>query len=242
MKNKSLILFLLLLVGFAWSCTKKENKVYLEGSTPPVLKSSINGNIPLDFTTKDQEAIRLSWTNPNYVFTTGVSSQNVSYLVEIDTTGSNFTNPQRKTLSISNDQSISISQNDLNDYLLNQLQLNTTMTHNLEIRVTASLANGTVPVASNVLKFTAKPYAIPPKVAPPASGKLFITGSATPKSWMSGGDPEVPSQEFTQVSPTFYRIDHITLNGGGSYLFVPVYGDWGAKYGGTGANNTNNVN
>src|SRR5438270_8988210 len=154
MKNKSLILFLLLLVGVVWSCTKKENKVYLEGSTPLVLKSSINGNIPLDFKTKDQEAVRLSWTNPNYVFTTGVSSQNVSYLVEIDTAGSNFTNPQRKMLSISNDQSLSISQNDFNDYLLNQLRLDSLMSHNLEIRVTASLASGTVPIASNVLKFT----------------------------------------------------------------------------------------
>jgi hypothetical protein len=25
-------------------------------------------------------------------------------------------------------------------------------------------------------------------------------------------------------------------------LFVPVYGDWGAKYGAVGANNSNNVN
>nr|MBA2500941.1 hypothetical protein [Chitinophagaceae bacterium] len=31
------------------------------------------------------------------------------------------------------------------------------------------------------------------------------------------------------------------LTGGGSYLFLPVYGSWSAKYGYVGANNANNV-
>jgi hypothetical protein len=39
-----------------------------------------------------------------------------------------------------------------------------------------------------------------------------------------------------------YVLNSIALNGGQSYLFVPLYGDWNAKYGGVGANNTNNVN
>src|SRR6478672_13468934 len=103
MKHNRLILFLLILCGIVWSCTKQENKIYIEGNTPPVLISSVNGTIPLSFATKDQEAIRLNWTNPEYKFTTGISSQNVSYQLEIDTTGSNFTNPQRKVIAISND-------------------------------------------------------------------------------------------------------------------------------------------
>jgi hypothetical protein len=241
MKNRFLILFASLLFFVMWSCKKQQNKDYFIGGTNPTLKASKSGSIPLSFANKDQEAVTLSWTNPNYQFSTGLSSQSVNYSVEIDTSGSNFTNPQRKIISISNDLSLSITQNDFNDYLLNQLQLSTTMPHNIEIRVTASIGTETS-VYSNVLKFTAQPYAIPPKVAPPASGKLFITGSATPKSWMGGGDPEVPSQEFTQISPTLYQLDHITLTGGNSYLFVPVYGDWNAKYGGVGANNSNNVN
>ncbi|MEK7199408.1 MAG: hypothetical protein AAB212_05760, partial [Bacteroidota bacterium] len=32
----------------------------------------------------------------------------------------------------------------------------------------------------------------------------------------------------------------IALSGGNSYLFLPVNGDWGAKYGAIGANNSNN--
>jgi starch-binding outer membrane protein SusE/F len=243
MRNK--FLTLLLSSSFLitlWSCKKEENKIFFEEGTPPVLTSSITGSIPLAFNNKDQQAVKLFWTNPDYRFTTGSSSQSVSYQVEIDTTGANFTNPNRKILSISNDLSLTLTQDQLNDYLLNQLQLNTTMTHNVEMRVRSTLASAAVPLFSNVLKFTVKPYAIPPKVAPPASGKLFITGSASPGGWMGSPAAELASQKFTQVSPTLYVLNSIALTGGGSYLLVPVYGDWGAKYGGLGANNMNNVN
>ena len=51
------------------------------------------------------------------------------------------------------------------------------------------------------------------------------------------------SQKFNQISPTLYELPSITLTGGGSFLLLPVYGSWSAKYGGTGAsNNSNNVN
>ena len=59
---------------------------------------------------------------------------------------------------------------------------------------------------------------------------------------MGGGDPELASQQFTQVNPSLYVINSIALNGGGSYLFVPVYGNWSNKYGFVGSGNGNNVN
>ncbi len=241
MKNKlgiTLSLFLLIILS---SCKKEENKIYYEGGTAPSLSASKTGTIPLSFANKDQEAVKLSWTNPDYKFTTGLSSQNVNYQLEIDTTGANFTNPQKKIISISSDLSLSITQNDLNDYLLNQLQLTAATPHNIEMRIKSAIGN-VVPLYSNVLKFAVTPYVIPPKVTPPASGKLYITGSATPGGWMGSPAAELVSQKFTQVSPTLYVLNSIALTGGGSYLFVPLYGDWGAKYGGLGANNTNNVN
>src|SRR6476659_956605 len=123
MKNKLTIFLSALLFFVIWSCKKDEHKIYYEAGTPPVLSSSPTVTIPLSFATKDQEAIRLNWTNPEYKFTTGIISQNLSYQLEIDTTGSNFTNPQRKVIAISNDLALTISQNDFNDYLLNQLVL-----------------------------------------------------------------------------------------------------------------------
>lgn len=241
MKNRLLILFsfctLLLL-----SCKKDEHKIYYEEGTPPVLTSSVTGSIPLSFVNQDKQALKLSWTNPNYQFTTGVSSQDVNYTIEIDTTGADFTNPQRQTITVSKELSRSFTQSQFNDYLLNQLVLTPDVPHNIEIRVTSSLAGGSISLPSNVLKFTTTPYSIPPKVTPPASGKLFITGAATPGNWMGAGDPELTTQQFTQVKPTLYVLPSITLTGGASYLFVPVYGDWGNKYGFDGANNQNDVN
>jgi hypothetical protein len=242
MKNKLAILSIFL-VAMIWSCKKDENRISYEGGTPPALTASVTGTIPLSFANKDQQAIKLSWTNPDYQFTTGLNSQNVNYKVEIDTTGSNFTNPSRKVISISNDLSLTLTQNDLNDYLLNQLQLTSGASHNIEMRVTSSLVTDAVPLSSNVLKFAVTPYAIPPKVTPPPSGELYIVGNATPGGDATGWNNPVPtpSQRFTKVSNTFYTLT-VPLIADKSYLFLPVNGSWNTKYGGIGANNTNNPN
>jgi hypothetical protein len=240
MKNilKLLLPFLFIAAAFT-SCKKDENKIYFEDGTEPVLTASKTSTIPLSFATKDNEAIKLWWTNPDYRFTTGISSQSVSYLIEIDTTGANFTNPNRQSIAISQELERSFTQEQFNDYLLNQLVLVPGIPHNIEIRVTSKLGTNSVPLYSNVLQYTVTPYAIPPKVTPPASGKLFLVGSATPGGW--NNPVPVPSQEFTKISNTLYEIT-VSITGGGSYLFLPVNGDWSAKYGALGANNTNNVN
>lgn len=248
MRNISRLIFLPFILLALGSCKKDENKIYFEEGTPPVLTSSMTGTIPLSFANASGEAIRLSWTNPDYMFTTGVSSHDVDYVIEIDTTGANFTNPKRQTITVSRDLEKSFTVGEFNDFLLNQLQLDSLTTHEVEIRVTASIS-GAVPMYSNVLKFTnVKPYAIPPKVTPPGTppdyldGKLYITGSATPASWMGDNDPELMSQRFTRVNRTLYVLESINLTGGGSFLFVPVYGNWSNKFGYDGSNNENNVN
>jgi len=236
MKHIFQVLFSSALLLAITSCKKAENKDFFQGGTPPSLSSDRSGTIPLSFATQNDEAIKLTWTNPNYMFTTGISSHNVNYLLEIDTTGSNFTNPNRKSISLSGDLSLTISQSELNDYLLNQLTLTAGAPHNIEMRVTASIGN-TVPIPSNVLKFAGVvPYVIPPKVAPPASGTLYFVGGDTfLGGWQNGGTYAHQNQEFTQVSPTLYEIT-LQLSGGDNttgddqYLFVPVWGDWSHKY------------
>lgn len=79
------------------------------------------------------------------------------------------------------------------------------------------------------------------KVMPPTTNELYITGSATPANWMSVGQSPVLSQKFTRISNTEYELSSITLNGGGSFLLVPVYGNWDKKYGGIGSNNNYNT-
>ncbi len=248
MKNiLKIISFALAMMMIVVSCKKDEHQIFYEGGTAPALTASRTGTIPLSFGAASNEGLKLTWTNPEYKFTTGINSQDVNYVIEIDTTGANFTNPKRQTISISQDLTRSFTVGEFNDFLLNQLQLDSLSTHNVEIRVTSSVG-GSIPLYSNVLKFTGvKPYAIPPKVIPPGTppnytdGKLYITGSATPGNWMGTGDPENLNQKFTRLSRTLFVLNSIALIGGQSYLLVPAYGDWNSKYGGVGANNTNNV-
>lgn len=250
MKNFSKIfLHFFLIAAVVASCKKEENKVYYEGGTAPVLTATTNNgssDITMSFVTQTEQAVKFSWTNPEYQFTTGVSSQDVSYTLEIDTAGSNFTNPNKKSIAVSKLLSLNLTQSELNDYMLNQLLLAPSIPHTLEMRVKSSLINNSAVLISNVIQLTATPYSIPPKVNPPAAGTLYITGSATPASWMGGGDPEVLTQKFTKISDTQYELT-VNLTGGGSYLLVPRYGNWSPvspdpeKYGFTGANNANNV-
>ena len=228
MKNifKALLFLIVSAVAFL-SCTKKENKNYLEGGTTPVLTSTVTGNIPLSFINKDKEGLRLMWTNPNYQFTTGLSSQDVSYQIEIDTAGANFTNPKKVIVSVGKDLFKSFTQNDLNTYLYSQMKLVDGISHNIEMRVTSTLVNNNAALTSNVLKFTATPYTIPPKVTPPTTGHLYLVGSATAGGW--NNPVPVPTQEFTKVSPTLYEIT-VNLIGGQEYLLLPLNGDWGHKF------------
>lgn len=227
MQNLIKLLSAFLIAGVFFSCKKNVSMIYYDSGTAPVLTANKTGIIPLSFATKDNEAITFSWTNPAYKFTTGTSSQDVSYLMEIDTAGANFTSTVKKTLGVSKELSKTFTQSEFNDILFNQMKLVAGISHNIEIRITSTLVNNSLPLTSNVLKFAATPYAIPPKVTPPASGHLYLVGSATAGGW--NNPVPVPSQEFTKISPTFYEIT-VNLIGGQEYLFLPVNGDWSHKY------------
>ncbi len=221
-----------------WGCTKEETKIFYEGGTPPVLTSTEGAEV--SFTNKDKFVLTLNWTNPDYMFTTGVSSHDVNYNIEIDTLGSNFSNPAKKVIIVNQDLEYRFTGSEMNDIMLNQLGLLSGVEHTLEIRVSSSLVNNSAKLTSNSVTYVSTPFAIPPKVTPPATGELFITGSASEKGWMSGGDADVPSQKFTQVTETLYELTAV-LNGGGSYLFVPDYGNWDKKYGTFDKNDPNTV-
>ena len=213
------------------ACKKDEKIIYYEGGTNPVLTASRTGTLPLSFATASQHLLKLTWTNPNYKFTTGNSSQDVSYIIEIDTTGANFTNPARQKISIARDLEKSFTVGEFNDFLLNQLQLDSLQTHNIEIRVTSTIGGAAVPLSSNVIKYTGvKPYAIPPKVEPPTNGTLWTVGDAFASGWTNPLlAPHVTSQQFTKISNTLYELT-VAMPGGGGYKLIQINGDWGSQY------------
>lgn len=227
MQNLIKLLFTFLIASAIFSCKKNVSMITYDSGIAPVLSANKTTTIPLAFATKDNEAVTFTWTNPAYKFSTGSSSQDVSYLIEIDTTGANFTSPVKKSLGLSKDLSKTFTQTELNDILYSQMKLVAGMSHNIQIRVTSTLVNSSLPLTSNVLSFVVTPYSIPPKVNPPASGQLFLVGSATAGGW--NNPVPVPSQQFTRVSPTLFEIT-TTLIGGQEYLILPVNGDWSHKY------------
>ena len=63
----------------------------------------------------------------------------------------------------------------------------------------------------------------------PAPAELFLVGGATPGGWSN--PVPVPSQQFTKTAdPNVFELT-ISLKANESYLFLPVNGDWGHKYG-----------
>ncbi|RYY98881.1 MAG: hypothetical protein EOO11_06715 [Chitinophagaceae bacterium] len=241
MKNKLYFLLSALLVIGMWSCKKQEHQVSLEGGTKPVLAASLpnDSRLALDYYIRDQHAVTFNWTNPDYRFTTGLSSQPVTYKLEIDTVGSNFSNPRRRSFNFTGDLSKSFTHAELNDLLTTGLRLKDSMEHNIEVRVNSYLGLEGAQLSSESFRFKVTPYDNPPKVTPPTSGELFITGSATPGGWMGDNAPPLNSQKFTRINNTTYELSSIALNGDQSFLFVPVYGNWSTKYGFTGAGNSN---
>lgn len=221
------------LVALLWSCEKDENKDYFKGGTPPALTASTNSSsdaVSLVYADAAKTALTLKWTNPEYQFTTGVSSQDVTYTVEIDTAGANFTNPNKKQVVVSKDLSLTIKESELNDYMLNQLALQPGIEHSLEIRVIATIGTSAVPLTSNVLGLKTTPYTIPPKVAPPTDGTLWIVGNAVASGWSNPlPAPYDASQKFTKVSNTLYELT-VDLIPGGGYKLIQTQGVWGTQY------------
>ena len=227
--NKLLLLAVILFLFLA-ACKKEETVINYEGGNTPVLAANLSNSIPLIPADSLKNAIALSWTNPNYMFTNGINSQNVNYNLEIDTLGANFTNPLKQTLSFTSSLDTILTVKALNSLVTNKLGLTIGQTHNIQIRVIASLSNQLLQV-SNTLNFVVLPYTPPlppPVMTPPTTGTLFIIGSALASGWTQ----PVPAatQQFTQISSTEYKIS-ILLTGAMEYKFIAKNGSWGENWG-----------
>ncbi|MBX7124077.1 MAG: SusE domain-containing protein [Cyclobacteriaceae bacterium] len=235
--TRIIILFALSLAGFLMtSCDKVEDKVTLTGSTPPQLTVSSSSDLVLQKARENYSSLQFSWTNPNYTYSNGVNTQDVNYLLQIDTTGSNFSNPKSVNLGFVKELSTAFTVKELNT-ALSGMELKDFVSHAFEFRIKATLFGGSAPVYSNVVKINITTYL---DVVYPVPDKLYITGAATPGNWMGGGDAELVAQRFNKVNAYTFVIESLNINASSGYLFVPVYGDWSHKYGFTGSAQGNN--
>ena len=225
---QSLIYLSIAMVFFA-SCEKDEARDTFVSGTNPVFTASVTDNIELDFNTENEKAVTFNWTNPNYYFASGVSSQNVAYTIEIDTAGANFNGKNKLSVSVSQDLTKTYTQKEFN-ILISDLKLKTGSVAELEMRVIASLGNTLTKRTSNKLTFEVVPYAPPPKVPVPTAGTLWVTGNAFASDWSNPlPSPFDVSQKFTKVSDTQYELV-VDMKSTGNYKLIQEQGVWGTQY------------
>ena len=212
-----------------WSCKKEENKIFFEGGTAPVLAASSSGPIVLTSGNANSQAIKFSWTNPDYRFNTGISSQDVQYVLEVDMAGNNFAGADKQEISIPRDLNINYTVKEFNQ-IFARMNLAEDVPHNLEFRIRSSLANNTVPLYSNVIPLTVTPY-LDVVVPVPPTGELYITGNAVTSDWTNSPPA---AQRFTKISNSLYEIV-VDLKANAQYKFLSTLGAWQPQYGGSSA-------
>lgn len=229
---RSILKIFLLFAGFAVflaACDKADSLPFHENGAASTLTASSTTIAPPP-ADSNKVALTLSWTYPNYA----TDSSNIKYRIEMDSTGKNFANPYVK--EVIGQMNTSFTAKELNNILLGRgYAFNVPV--DMDVRLITSYANNNERITANTVKIKMTPYKVPPKVALPASGKLFIVGGATVGGW--NNPVPVPGQELTRIDETTWG-GIFQLTGGGSYLLLPVNGDWGAKFGANGSNNSNN--
>ena len=207
------------------ACTKEENKVYFKGGTPPVLSAVSTDDLVLTSDNANNNAVTFNWTNPEYQFNTGVSSQDVTYTLEVDTAGANFTSPSMQGLSISKDLTVTYTVKQLNT-ILTKLNLQENISYNVEFRIISSLSNNSVPLISNVIGINITPY-LDVAVPIPPTGELYITGDGTDEGWTNNPSDK---QKCEKISNTEYSIVR-NFTPGKQYKFLSTLNSWQPQYG-----------
>jgi hypothetical protein len=230
MKQLSSLILLSLLAGIT-ACNKVENKVFYEGGKNPTI--AVNKTVvSLEPGNEENEAVVFSWTNPEYRFTTGVSSQDVTYSLEIDTLGGNFSSGAKYTNQISSNLSLRLTVGQLNAILGNNmlLQISPRREYTLEARVISSIGGAAKLVSTNKVSFKVSPFAPPPKVAIPVNNEIWLVGGASEGNWNNPlAEPYLTNQKFTKLSETKYElVTNLKSNEG--FLVLPVMGSWSTKY------------
>ena len=218
MKYISKFLFLTLILAAVFSCDKKDNLAFYSNGTAPDLGAS-SVNIAPPPSDSNKVALTLAWSDAKYA----TDSNHVKYTIQIDSAGKNF---QNAVTWVTSKLTQSFLAKELNNILVSRgYAFNVPVT--MEVRVASSYANNNETLFSNVIKIKMTPYKVPPKVALPTSGKLYLVGDASNGGWTN--PVPTPSQEFSRLDETTWA-GIFQLIGGKQYLLLPVNGDWGSKF------------
>ena len=207
-----------LLLSVLAACTKQSNPYYSNGSAP-VLSSSVS-SIAATASDSLKNAVVFSWTNPKY----STDSSTVKYVLQIDSSGRNFS--KAVSITLSGIRVDSLTARDINTIALGY-GFSYNVAYKMDVRVVSSYANNNERYNSNTVTLSVTPYVTPPKVTPPTSGLLFLVGDASQGGW--NNPVPVPTQQLEKIDSVTYG-GVFNLIGGKQYLLLPVNGDWSHKY------------
>jgi len=200
-------------------CDKKDDLAAYQLGNAVTLSSSTNtiAAAPAD---SSKVAVVFSWTSPKYA----QDSSLYKYVIQIDSAGRNFTKAYQ--ITVTGALNASVIAKDMNAVALGfGFAFNTA--YNMDVRVISSYGNNNEQYKSNTLTIKYTPYKVPPKVALPTTGKLFLVGDASQGGW--NNPVPTPTQEFAQLDETTWG-GVFNLIGGKQYLVLPLNGDWGHKF------------
>ena len=217
-KISKLLLFATLLFAFA-SCDKVDNLPLYGAGNASVLTASAVAVTPLP-ADSNNVVLTLNWTYPNH----STDSSNIKYTIQLDSVGKNFAAPFTKV--VMGKLSATYIAKELNSFLLARgYAFNVAVS--MQVKLISSYANNNETIASNIVAVRMTPYKVPPKVALPTTGKLFIVGAATQGGWSN--PVPTPTQELARLDETTWA-GVFQMNGNQQYLLLPLNGDWGNKF------------
>lgn len=195
------------------ACDEEGDRVIFQGGTAMQLTASSTADLVLSKAQEDFNSLQFQWTNPNFRFSNGVNTQNVTYELQIDEAGNNFEGDKMASLSFSQVLSTSFKVKDLNSTLAG-IRLPDDAPHEFEFRVRASLGNAVEPVYSNVVTITISTYSI---VFPP----IYLMGAAV-NGWGPWNDREMEAPSIE--ADVYETVVYITT--GETFRFF-AQKDWG---------------
>jgi len=144
------LLFILAAIAVFSACNKVKELPYYNNGNAVTLSSSADAIAPTPADSSNQ-VISFAWTNPNYA----ADSSKFKYIVEIDSSGRNFSN--KVTKLVTGTLSTSFTGKELNTILLNY-GFSPGANNSLDVRVVSSYGNNNEQYTSNVVTVTVAAY------------------------------------------------------------------------------------
>jgi len=187
------ILYSALMAGLALfsGCSEDENQVYLSiNPEKPVLQLPENGEAYIISEATGENNIAFKWSNADY----GVPTE-VTYKLQADKDGGDFSNPIE--LGETTNNFISLKSSVINNLLVrNDFEAEKPVI--VLLRVTASLASNSAPLASETIETSFTLYKLAD--ANDDGSRIYMVGAAVPAGWNPGD-----AVEMVNIAPNVYR-------------------------------------